>query len=60
MAFLIGHPEVDLIYVHKTNADEFVLNTEKVKRILGVNELTDPAIREFLHEKIREAVGRLS
>jgi hypothetical protein len=59
-AFMAGHPEVDLTYVHRTNGDEFVLDTEEVKGILGVDELTDPAIIEFLRGKIREAVGDLS
>ena len=55
-AFIVGHPDIDLTYVHRTNGEEFVLDTKEVKGILEVDELTDPAIIEFLRGKIREAV----
>ena len=37
-----------------------VVEPFEVKGILGVDELADPAIIEFLRGKIREAVGDLS
>jgi hypothetical protein len=60
VAFLLGEPPCDLVYVHRRDGQQFTLDTREVRRELGEVPLAHPAVREWLRDYIDEGVKSLS
>ena len=56
---LMGNPQIDFVYKHTVEADEFSLDTRELKEDLGVQILDDPMMIHRLGQEIRKSLGRL-
>ena len=52
-----GSPEIDFLYRHTKNGQEFVLDTREIKNILGGVPLDTPDVLAWLDGYIKEGLG---
>lgn len=53
---ILTQPEVDFVYSHKVGHEEFELDTRELRRELGKEALTDPAVTAMLREQMKKAL----
>jgi hypothetical protein len=56
---LMGNPQVDFIYTHVIDSQEFILDTRELKKELGDNSLEDPMVIHQLGKRIRTSLNQL-
>jgi len=53
---IMTRPEVDFLYRHRVDGDEFELDTRQIKAELGLDNLASPQVASFLTEQIAQAL----
>lgn len=56
---MMGNPQIDVVYKHAIETDEFILDTRELKKDLGVQTLDDPMLIHQLGQEVRKSLGRL-
>ena len=56
---IMGNPQVDFVYTHIKNGEEFTLDTQELKAELGAHALTDPVVIHHLTSSIRNSLEQL-
>ena len=56
---MMGNPQIDFVYVHAIEADEFSLDTRELKKDLDVEILDDPMLIHQLGQEIRKSLAGL-
>ncbi len=57
---IMGNPQIDFVYTHIINNEEFILDTRELKEELGVDSLEDPMVIHQLGKSIRSALTELA
>jgi hypothetical protein len=57
---LIGNPQIDFVYIHVIDDDDFILDTRELKKELGVDSLEDPMLIHQLGQSIRTSLAELA
>lgn len=55
-----GAPDIDYIYRHKTNKDEFVLDTRELREVLGDVPFDVPDVLNWINGYIEEGLAEIS
>ena len=56
---MMGNPQIDFVYKHAVDNNEFSLDTRELKNDLGVKTLDDPMVIHQLGQQIRKSLARL-
>jgi hypothetical protein len=56
---LMGNPQIDFVYTHVVDGEEFFLDTREIKKELGDHSLEDPMVIHRLGESIRTSLNQL-
>jgi len=56
---LIGYPEIDWIFKYEVNKEQFHLDAEEIKTILGDVPLSEPSVINFVRKQINEGIGNI-
>ena len=56
---IMGHPQIDFVYTHIIDGEEFTLDTRELKAEMGNLSLTKPAIMYHLTASIRNSLAKL-
>ena len=56
---LMGNPQIDFVYTHVFDGEEFLLDTRDLKKELGDHSLEDPMVIHRLGESIRTSLQQL-
>jgi hypothetical protein len=56
---MMGNPQIDFVYKHAIETDEFILDTRELKKDLGVQTLDDPMMIHRLGQEIRKSLAGL-
>jgi hypothetical protein len=59
VTLIIGHPEVDIVYTHTINNDEYRLDTREIKGQLGGIPIHSPEVAKILKTNISEGLDQL-
>jgi len=54
-----GNPEVDFIYEHWVDEQEYRLDTREMRQVLGPVKLDDPFVLDFLRQDIRGGLKKI-
>ena len=54
-----GAPDIDYIYRHKTDKDEFELNTSELRSMLGEVSLSEPEVLNWIEGYIKEGLEEI-
>ncbi len=55
MCIIVGYPDIDLVYRHRVDGQEFTLDTREVREILGDDiPFSDPDVLAYLRGTLRE------
>ena len=57
---MMGNPQIDFVYRHIINDEDFILDTRELKKDLGVDSLEDPMVIHQLGQRIRAALTELA
>lgn len=57
---MIGNPQIDFVYTHIVNGEDFILDTRELKKELGVDSLEDPMLIHQLGKSIRSSLTELA
>ena len=57
---IMGNPQIDFVYVHIINDQEFTLDTRELKAEMGSLSLTNPVVIHHLAASIRNSLGQLT
>ena len=55
-----GSPEIDFLYRHEKNGEEFILDTRELKNVLGGVPLDTPDVLEWIEGYIKEGLDGIS
>jgi hypothetical protein len=58
-AIIMGHPEVDVVYVHETDHSRYELDTRKIKRELGRVPVQSPEVISIIRRDIKEGLDEI-
>lgn len=56
---MMGNPQIDVVYKHAIETDEFILDTRELKKDLGVQTLDDPMLIHRLGQEVRKSLAGL-
>ncbi len=56
---IAGNTDIDFVYIHQINENDFSLDTREIKRELDSVPLNEPAVIHHLTELIRKELGEL-
>lgn len=60
LCILVGYPKLDVVYHHRVNDRDFVLDTREIHAVLGEEvPLSDPEVLTFLRELLEEGAAHL-
>ncbi|MFH0777631.1 MAG: ATP-binding protein [Candidatus Eisenbacteria bacterium] len=59
MTLIAGHPEVDLLYVHKVDDSEYCLDTREIKAQLDSTPINSPEVIKIIRKNVREGLDNL-
>ena len=57
---MMGNPQIDFVYTHIIDGEDFILDTRELKRELGVDSLEDPMVVHQLGKSIRSSLTELA
>jgi len=55
----IGYPEIDWIFIYKTDDAEFSIDGKEIKTVLDGVPLSDPSVIRFIREQINNGISRI-
>ena len=56
---IMGYPQIDFVYTHLFDGEEFTLDTRELKAEMGNLSLTNPVVIHHLTASIRNSLGQL-
>jgi len=56
---IMGNPQIDFVYTHIIDGEEFTLDTRELKAEMGNLSLTNPVVVHHLTASIRNSLGQL-
>jgi hypothetical protein len=56
---IMGNPQIDFVYTHIIDGEEFTLDTRELKAEMGELSLTNPVVIHHLTASIRNSLGQL-
>ena len=56
---IMGNPQIDFVYTHIIDGEEFTLDTRELKAEMGDQSLTNPVVVHHLTASIRNSLGQL-
>jgi hypothetical protein len=56
---IMGNPQIDFVYTHIINGEEFTLDTRELKAEMGNHSLTNPVVIHHLTASIRNSLEQL-
>ena len=56
---IMGNPQIDFVYTHIIDGEEFTLDTRELKAEMGNLSLTNPVVVHHLTASIRHSLGQL-
>jgi len=56
---IIGHPEIDIRYVHKIDGRGYVFDTRNFRRQLGADSIAAPHALDLIAQDIRDGLARI-
>lgn len=56
---LMGNPQIDFVYTHIINNEDFILDTRELKKEMGADSLEDPMVIHQLGQSIRTSLTGL-
>ena len=56
---IMGNPQIDFVYTHIIDGEEFTLDTRELKAEMGTLSLTNPVVVHHLTASIRNSLGQL-
>lgn len=60
LGMVTSYENVDFLYVHKVDGNEFILDTREIKKILGGVSLSEPDVYMWLSEYLKEGESELT
>ena len=57
---MMGNPQIDFVYTHTINGEDFILDTRALKKELGVDSLEDPMVIHQMGQRIRTSLTALA
>ena len=60
LGMVTSYENVDFLYVHKVDGNEFILDTREIKKILGGVSLSEPDVYMWLSEYLKEGEYELT
>ena len=57
---IMGNPQIEFVYTHIINSEEFTLDTRELKAEMGNLSLTNPVVIHHLTASIRNSLGQLT
>ncbi len=57
---IMGNPQIDFVYTHIIDGEEFTLDTRELKAEMGDQSLTNPVVVHHLTASIRNSLGQLA
>jgi len=57
---IMGNPQIDFVYTHIIDGEEFTLDTRELKAEMGELSLTNPVVIYHLTASIRNSLGQLT
>ncbi|HHO76580.1 MAG TPA: ATP-binding protein [Deltaproteobacteria bacterium] len=60
IALIIGNPEIDILYTHKKNSREYVLDTREIRTALGDIPLNHMEVLNVIKDNVIEGIGELN
>ena len=57
---IMGNPQIEFVYTHITDGEEFTLDTRELKAEMGHLSLTNPVVIHHLTASIRKSLGQLT
>ncbi len=60
ICMMVGNPKVDIVYRHRVDGKEFLLETREIREVLGEDvSLSDPEVLAFLRSMLEEGLHSL-
>jgi anti-sigma regulatory factor (Ser/Thr protein kinase) len=59
ITLIVGNPAVDLLYQHKTDESEYVLDTKEIKSQLNGIPINSPEVLHIIKQNIKEGLANL-
>jgi anti-sigma regulatory factor (Ser/Thr protein kinase) len=60
MTLIMGNPDIDFVYIHRIDDNDFTLDTREIKAEMEELSLTDPMVIHHLTESIRSSLKDLA
>ena len=57
---IMGNPQIEFVYTHIIDGEEFTLDTRELKTEMGDHSLTNPVVIHHLTASIRNSLGQLT
>jgi anti-sigma regulatory factor (Ser/Thr protein kinase) len=57
---ILGNPDIDMVYTHRRNGNEYVLDTREIREGLGEVPLNTMEVLNLIRDNIREGLDELS
>jgi hypothetical protein len=57
---ILGNPDIDLVYTHRRNGRDYVLDTREIREGLGEVPLNTMEVLNLIRDNIREGLDELS
>jgi len=59
VTLILGHPEVDILYLYKVNGEHYSMDTQEIKSHLNGIPINAPEVIRFIREHINEGLQNL-
>lgn len=59
ISIISGHPEVNLVYIHKFNGKKYILDTKKIKSQLNGIRINSPEVLQIIKSKIKKGIDSI-
>jgi len=59
ITLIMGHPEIDINYTHKTDEDKYAIDTKDIKAQLNGLPINSPKILRFIRNNIMEGIATI-
>ena len=56
---IMGNPQIDFVYTHIIDSDDFVMDTRELREELDDNALSNPIVIHSLTESIRNSLNQM-
>lgn len=59
ISLIMGHPEIDMIYSHLTDKDEYIIDTKEIKAQLNGVPINSPEVLGFIKKHLIEGIATI-